>query len=1130
MRKRFGVLLSVVFIMALLAPIYVQTLLSKFADAQLLTSSLVDPPISEFTVPLYVDGFDNTKLNWTRVGASPYLNGSDYPNSYISGTADGEEIGDFSFQDVASYDGGKIFIQIYGYSRGPGDDQVEIWLYNGTSYYKIGTTIGLTERMGWATSDDVSPYLTGVAQINAAKVYLVKRPVGDTPDRMEIDAMRLVPEQQILESHPSNYSTDLTVADPGNALDGDGATWASFVYSSASGSFSLYNFTSPVQYPSLNTAPLPSITSVDFSMRYNTSLNTGNLDDNYRIVYYVGSSGPVTLVGNRTDNATCLYVDSLDDTLPGWHRVGDLPYLNATDSSYIQSHITVSPNANGMYMAWDGTYEDWDDVTPDGDATYISASAPNLNESSQLQDPTAQPWSIGKVRLVIVGRQTGDERVEPMLVIGGKGYNGSLIDPMPTYSWYSSEWLANPATASAWTWNDINNLEAGVRSKQSGASWTGEIRITQMFVEVIVAGEETIGVFSFEDLLSEYEGGEVFVEINATQLVPWGDTADTVELYLYNQTGGPFLAYTFEPKNGTWGWVTSYDVSSVFDTKALINDAKAYLLKNTEGAAAQIVYVDSMRIKIHNPGYVHEPATLTWTDMPEPRDGVWNWTDVNDIRFVVEAKAASGTTDHGCRFHEFEAWVTVASPRAKLHVERVIDDSLVPYPPVTIKPNADRAKMWNIYPTTPTTHFDKVYDWPTHDSDATYVYTNLANRKESFALEDPAAQAWEISSVRIVAYARQTTGNEKLFGYLRISSIDYSSTASYIPTTEYARYTFDWGLNPYTAAPWQWGEMAALVAGVISFANGPWSGELRVTQLYVEIVGSPTFDADVWVEGAVDLWGFSLIVSYDTGVLSAVGVGNYTPFSKALPSSINDVAGYAAFGYTMPAGSEFGTSGNVTCGKVSFVPDSEGFSTLDLSNTKLSNSKAAVIPHSVVNSMFENQVGAAPVEDVAVRTVTPSASVAYQGYPRNVSVDVKNEGTVSATFDVTAFYNGSSMGTQTVTSLAPGVNTTLTFTWNTAGVPYGNYTISAFATKLTYEVDTGDNSETAPDTVTLTIPGDVNGDKIVDVFDILKIKYHRSGPPPGPGGYDRNVDINDDGFIDVFDILIAKAHLGEAWG
>ena len=59
--------------------------------------------------------------------------------------------------------------------------------------------------------------------------------------------------------------------------------------------------------------------------------------------------------------------------------------------------------------------------------------------------------------------------------------------------------------------------------------------------------------------------------------------------------------------------------------------------------------------------------------------------------------------------------------------------------------------------------------------------------------------------------------------------------------------------------------------------------------------------------------------------------------------------------------------------------------------------------------------------------------------------------------------------------------------------------------------------------------GDADGDGTVNVFDILKVKYHwYPGPPAGAGGYDRNVDCDDDGSINVFDILIVKANWGDS--
>lgn len=64
----------------------------------------------------------------------------------------------------------------------------------------------------------------------------------------------------------------------------------------------------------------------------------------------------------------------------------------------------------------------------------------------------------------------------------------------------------------------------------------------------------------------------------------------------------------------------------------------------------------------------------------------------------------------------------------------------------------------------------------------------------------------------------------------------------------------------------------------------------------------------------------------------------------------------------------------------------------------------------------------------------------------------------------------------------------------------------------------------------VTIPGDVNRDKIVDIFDIGAISAHwYPGPPIGSLGYHPNSDINNDLAVDIFDIGITSSHWGETW-
>jgi len=132
----------------------------------------------------------------------------------------------------------------------------------------------------------------------------------------------------------------------------------------------------------------------------------------------------------------------------------------------------------------------------------------------------------------------------------------------------------------------------------------------------------------------------------------------------------------------------------------------------------------------------------------------------------------------------------------------------------------------------------------------------------------------------------------------------------------------------------------------------------------------------------------------------------------------------------------------------------------------------------------------------------------------------------------TYFLIGGLIGKQTVYNLHAcyADSTTIIFTWDTTGVPYSNYTISAYAVPiLSEEADKIDNNY-GDGKVLVTIPGDCNGDKTVDIFDIGTISSHwYPGSPVGPLGFDGNADINDDDAVDIFDIDITSAHWGQTW-
>jgi len=105
-----------------------------------------------------------------------------------------------------------------------------------------------------------------------------------------------------------------------------------------------------------------------------------------------------------------------------------------------------------------------------------------------------------------------------------------------------------------------------------------------------------------------------------------------------------------------------------------------------------------------------------------------------------------------------------------------------------------------------------------------------------------------------------------------------------------------------------------------------------------------------------------------------------------------------------------------------------------------------------------------PVHDIAVTSVTPDPTEVDVGDSVTINVTVTNQGNYSETFDVTVYYDDTTIDTETDISLESGASTTLTFTWDTAEVDKGTYTISAEAI-LDLDEDTGDNTLEAEDQV-----------------------------------------------------------------
>ena len=135
------------------------------------------------------------------------------------------------------------------------------------------------------------------------------------------------------------------------------------------------------------------------------------------------------------------------------------------------------------------------------------------------------------------------------------------------------------------------------------------------------------------------------------------------------------------------------------------------------------------------------------------------------------------------------------------------------------------------------------------------------------------------------------------------------------------------------------------------------------------------------------------------------------------------------------------------------------------------------------------------------------------------------------------FISGAVIETQPVNNLSPGSSNTLTLTWNTTGVPYDNYTISAYAVPiLCVEKERADNNY-GDGIVLVSIAGDIWGDPDdpdpsipdcdVDRYDYARFALAYGYCYPHPK-YDSNADLNGDGCINRYDFSILALNYGQS--
>jgi hypothetical protein len=302
-----------------------------------------------------------------------------------------------------------------------------------------------------------------------------------------------------------------------------------------------------------------------------------------------------------------------------------------------------------------------------------------------------------------------------------------------------------------------------------------------------------------------------------------------------------------------------------------------------------------------------------------------------------------------------------------------------------------------------------------------------------------------------------------------------------------------------------------------------------------KLVGS-TFDINLTVTNVTDLYGWQFNLTFNPSVLNCTDVEEGPFLQQAgttwlLPMTINNDVGFVFFGATLFPAPGSGASGNGTLATMTFAALDNDTSALHFLESKLNGwDPVDKIPVPISHTAVDGSVTTTLGHDVAVVNIT-AQSVTYPNLNVTINATVKNEGSFSEKVNVTLRYETTLIGNETV-NLVIWQSSNVSFTWNTTGISYGNYTLNATATVLNSIQNPGGIDDDLADntlgntTIVVTILGDMDGDGGVDSYDfyLFSGKY---GSSVGDPTYIPEADMDGDGDVDSYDFYLFSGKYGQ---
>jgi len=253
------------------------------------------------------------------------------------------------------------------------------------------------------------------------------------------------------------------------------------------------------------------------------------------------------------------------------------------------------------------------------------------------------------------------------------------------------------------------------------------------------------------------------------------------------------------------------------------------------------------------------------------------------------------------------------------------------------------------------------------------------------------------------------------------------------------------------------------------------------------IAPSQSFSVSVKVTNVSELYAWQFNLTFNPAVLNVVNVTE-GPFLSQVGATywgfteddIHNADGWVFVACSFFPIPEHGATGSGVLATVILTVKAEGLSNLHfsgMSETSPETSLAtydheAMVPKTIDFSAVDGVFAYPLWRDLAVTNIVASPTSVLAGEPVSVNVTVTNLGNFTETFNATAYYDSTAIGTRTGLTLEADADRVLTFTWDTTGVALGNYPIKA-EVRMAQVDNNSTNNVLTNGTVTIELAHDV---------------------------------------------------------